>query len=93
MNNVESLEPDKEHLKQVMNMWGDSLMEYGLCIELDTESKVSKALESENRSRIRTAEFCFKLALEKYQKTNDSAQILKYLIHLYELRVVNLRIV
>jgi hypothetical protein len=67
---------DKVHLKEVMNMWGDSLMEYGIYVELDTDSEVTKVLE-ENRNRIRKAEFYFKLAFEKYQKTNDSNRILK----------------
>jgi hypothetical protein len=64
---------DKVHLKEVMNLWGDTLKEYAMMIELDS---VCRDPVAENRQKIGMAKFYFEIALEKYQRTEDSIRIL-----------------
>jgi hypothetical protein len=65
---------DKEHLKEVMNMWGDVLLEYGLLITIDT---TSTDLFTGSRNKIKLAKLYFEMAYEKYSRTESGDRILK----------------
>jgi hypothetical protein len=66
---------DKEHLKEVMNMWGDSLKEYGLLIEFDPKCTTRSELLRIGREKI-----AFEMSTRDQAK-QLSSQILMYIVH------------
>lgn len=71
---------DKVHLKEVMNLWGDSLFEYGLLIRIDATSKNPL---KEARNQIKLAKYYFEMALDKYLRTESGDRILRFAIFIW----------
>jgi hypothetical protein len=61
-------------VKEVIDIWGDALIEYAQLIELD--SNYGDPL-NEGRQVISLARFYIEMALEKYKQTNNSQAIFK----------------
>jgi hypothetical protein len=62
-----------EDLKEVMNIWGDSLKEYGLLIEFDPNCSIRSELLETNRVKI-----SFEVS-ERDRAKQLSSQILMYI--------------
>jgi hypothetical protein len=66
---------DKEDLKEMMNMWGDSLKEYGLLIELDPKCTTRSELLRIGRDKIA-------FEMSDHDKAKQlSSQILMYIAY------------
>jgi hypothetical protein len=65
----------KEDLKEMMNMWGDSLKEYGLLIEFGSNCTTRSELLRIGRDKI-----VFEMSTRDQAK-QISSQILMYIVH------------